>query len=621
MLGKRFWLAFVALSGLLPLLLPWTGAKPRAPLGGTPATGSPGGGLTSPAATGVVHEFDVVDVRTLNLTKYQRYVLSSVEGVVNKDASRLYLVVSDTSSKWLEYLNSTSSGPYSGVELAFDNLSALVDHYQSLGYFQGVVTFDGDDPDEANLASPLAGVYRSLLVPSQVYGEFGGSLPVVTNVTAALADCPSRVAKYRYALEHYYPICNQSAFALFGGDSPGNLRGFIVANDLFTLWQPLYVPTDVPNGWGAPSLDPDPAEERQLFEEFLADTPADSPVFGYMWPDGANEGVVIKLISEANKYLIPADWVENLPFLDHMELPAGYEFAQNRSAPTPPLENKVYVAGVWSDGDNIQYVYGFMRNVLWDSADVPHGQVPTGWTVNPSLYELAPYVLKYFYETATPNDYFLGGLSGKGYCKMDYFTDAGARAKFLTESQELYDLTDITDARIWQLEGSAAEVTRFTNVTGIYDGYGGPFQYQQPRVVGGTPIIMSVGVSNDSSAPVEFVRHLSTVNPQRPLFVFFHLHCWTCTTAIWTRVAHDLQGLAGVEVVRPDVLSQLVQEWGGDEFEGGVAVANAILTFSGLTLLGYAVHREGRPPRGVDPPAIGGVPSPEGAGRSGGREE
>lgn len=556
-----------------------------------------------PASDPAPVPFDVLDVRELGLTTAQRYVLASIEGVVNKDGPRVYVVDSTASAEWLPILNAT---PYHGTLVPLTSFADVVARYVDAGYFHGVVTFNGADPTEANIASPLSGIHRALLVPARVLpaltaslpGYFSTSagavprpadktatmvpvidsatnpapgpaaapalpLPVLVNVTAALEGRTSRVARYQYALDHYYPLANHSAFALFGGGAPKNLRSFIIANNLFTLWQPLYVHTDVPNDWGAPSLDPDPPAERAFFEAFLAATPPNIPIYGYMWPDGANEGVVIRLISAANKFLIPSDWIENLPFLDQMRLPTNATLA-----PPPPetparaLASKTYVTAVWSDGDNIQYVYGFMKQVLWDADDVAHGAVPTGWTVNPSLVDLAPMVLKYYYDSATPHDCFVAGLSGKGYCKMDYFTNATVREQFLQESQALYDRANLTVARVWQLETSAGPVTRQLRVRGIFDGYGGARRYRAPRVVNDVPIVQSIGVGgDDGNATIDFVRDLQVVNPARPLFVYLHLHCWTCRTALWTAIARALADEAGVEIVRPDEFMGLLRQW------------------------------------------------------------
>lgn len=503
------------------------------------------------------YTYEVVDIRSMGLDKYEQYVLASIEGIVNKNESRLFVIDSDYSADWSTILNAS---PYQGNLTTFSNFSELIVNYMS--YFTGAVVFDGDDPDEANLASPLCGVHDCLLVPNQIYSQIPGTPSIIVNVTADLQGLSNRVQRYNWALQNYYPSCNQTAFAMHDGAVPRVLRNFIISESLFTFWMVLYVHTDVPLDWGGSPLDPDPEVDRQVFEAFLNARPSNTVVYGYMWPDGSNEGVVIRLISEANCYLIAATYIENFPFLSRMVLPENYTFTQYRPETYPKLENKVYITGIWSDGDNIQYMYNYMKPQLWDGGGGEgHGAIPTGWTVNPSSITLMPYVLKYYYENATVNDCFVGGLSGKGYCKYDYFTSQSFLEQFVEESNELYTLTDITEGRVWMLEETGNYVTSHTVLKGIFDGYGGGLRLEEPQLVNGVPIIKSMYVQDDISSHVNFIDMVRHFTPGNPQFYFFHLHCWTCNTTTWNSLARQLDAMDNVEVVRPDVLVQLMRQW------------------------------------------------------------
>ncbi len=380
---------------------------------------------------------------------------------------------------------------------------------------------------------------------------------------------------------------------MFNGGAPANLRGFLAANDIFTIWMPLYVHTDVPT----PHLDPDPAPERQLFETILATYPDNTVIYGYMWPDGSNEGVVIKMISESNKYLIASDWIENLAFFSHMVLPAGYQLRQNRTTTVPQLENKIYLTGVWSDGDNIQFVQGFMHDVLWNDAEGTRGQVPTGWEINPSLYTLAPYVIKYYYETASANDYVIAGLSGAGYCKFDYYTNQTALEKFLRLSMDLMNATDMTETRGWQMDQTASVITSIYKLNAIFEGYGGGFQYRAPSIVNGVPIIWPIGIDGGNWQQVpDFITRLHAAVPNQPIFLYALLHCWSYRQTNWTKLVNELEALGYVDVVRPDVLAQLVKQWGGDQGQITLTIINifSICGFVALAALAAGHQKRGR---------------------------
>jgi hypothetical protein len=507
-------------------------------------------------------KFDIIDIRAKVVSFDERLLLSSMEGIVNRNQSKLFLYYSEASTVWLEYLNTTR---YRGYNFTFNVLTEVIDRYGS--FFAGVVSFDSQSYDEINLATPLAGIYNALLVPNSLYSTFRtwypAQYPLIRNISQDLLGKITRVDRYEWAFEHYYPLCNQSAVCLYAGDIAQYMRSFIVKNNLFTLWRVLYVHTDIPLEWGQPALDPDPDEELAFFEQFLADIPVNIPVYGYMWADGANEGEVMRRISAANKYLIAADFFENLPFFSSMQLPDGYKFEQYRPSTYRTLENKIYISGIWSDGDNIQYVYNYMRPYLWTASTPNAGNVPTGWTLNPSLYHLAPYVARFYYENATRNDYFIGGLSGKGYTKMDYYTDQAVMVQFLKESQVLWDLMDMRESRIWQLEKTAQKVVETVDLEGIFDGYLGSLKYMKPRIVDGIPIIKSVGVTGSPDAALEFIQRIRQLNPIRPQFYFFHLHCWLFTAEMWQTLATELTKIDGVVLVRPDELSNLMQQWNG----------------------------------------------------------
>ncbi len=518
--------------------------------------------LGNPHSSSPQQEFDIIDLRGMGLTFDEQLLISSIEGIVNQNQSKVYFMYSEVGELWLEYINSTE---YQGSITSCDNVSQIIDLYAD--YFDGLIVLNSSSYDEVNLASPLAGVYDALLVSHSLYNELSpsslSSFPILKNITADLNGKSNRVERYEYAIEDYYPLCNQSAFAIYAGDIAMHMRSFLIANNLFTFWRVLYVYTEVPLEWGAPALDPDPEEELALFETFLNNTPGNIPIYGFCFPDGSNEGETIRRISENNKYLIAADFFENLPFFHHMILPEGYEFNQYRPETYPNLENKIYVTGIWSDGDNIQYVYNYMRPQLWDGITNTHGEVPTGWTINPSLIDLAPYIMKFYYENATQNDYFIGALSGKGYCKMDFYSNTTIREIFLRESQTYWDSADLREARIWALDESAEDVTSIIDLESIFDGYLGSLHHEDPRVVNGIPIIKSMGVSREIESAFNYLKRMNRINPIRPKFIFLHLHCWLTTTEMWTELAQKIQALDGVELVRPDELSALMKQWDG----------------------------------------------------------
>ncbi|MDR2885221.1 MAG: hypothetical protein LBU95_00370 [Rikenellaceae bacterium] len=87
---------------------------------------------------------------------------------------------------------------------------------------------------------------------------------------------------------------------------------------------------------------------------------------------------------------------------------------QRAPAAAIPSETGVhYVTFLLSDGDNIAYdlwsLQAFYSNTI-------RGTIPMGYTITPSMYDLAPPVaLRWYYDNMTPKDYFVCGPSGSSY--------------------------------------------------------------------------------------------------------------------------------------------------------------------------------------------------------------
>jgi hypothetical protein len=97
----------------------------------------------------------------------------------------------------------------------------------------------------------------------------------------------------------------------------------------------------------------------------------------------------------------------NLSFSAQVPASPGFSFRNNHrvepgSAITP--EKKVYITCIQTDGIGLG---------AWLKPG--RGEIPYAWEVLMNYTWMAPAMAEYFYTLATPNDYFLGCLSGPGY--------------------------------------------------------------------------------------------------------------------------------------------------------------------------------------------------------------
>ena len=146
---------------------------------------------------------------------------------------------------------------------------------------------------------------------------------------------------------------------------------------------------------------------------------------------GPDEFRTVRAVSRAGGAVVASDWASNLDLHSSFDLPQFVQ--QQRRLPPPPPPRAAAaavhtVAFLMSDGDNVQFLLNsFATGAAW-WASPARGQVPMGWTISPSLVDLAPVVAKYIYDSASPQDDLVAGVSGWGYAYPDTQTAPRAAA-------------------------------------------------------------------------------------------------------------------------------------------------------------------------------------------------
>jgi hypothetical protein len=97
----------------------------------------------------------------------------------------------------------------------------------------------------------------------------------------------------------------------------------------------------------------------------------------------------------------------NVSFTSQIPLTPDFKFTNHHTVKpgaTRAAEKKVYIAAVSTDAMGIG---------TWTKPG--RGKIPYSWQVLMNWAWMNPPALQYFYEDKSPNDYFIGGLSGPGY--------------------------------------------------------------------------------------------------------------------------------------------------------------------------------------------------------------
>jgi hypothetical protein len=377
-----------------------------------PITSIPNDNLPNSSDSPEEIDFQAIDIRSWSLTTQQRYLLSSIEGLINLH-NHVFLIDNNNMENYMIALNNSY---YNATYLSINSLEELVNYFSDC--FDGIIIFD-DLPESANVATPLVKIYNATMIHQSLYDTvkmwsgFTGK-PILVNLTElylgqGFNSDSTKATIYNWAFENYFEYCSQEALGMISTSYAGAIRSQLCSEGIFTFWQPMYC--DLPES-EAPDDPKDSDEDLAVFESIIANTPQNMIVYGYMRPYGCNEHPVVSRLSATGKYLVPTDHFQHMPFWKNLPFREDYVFNQTNSRRIEhiPLENKLYIAGIYSDGDNLQYVSNFMRELLWNNV---HGEVPTSYEMSPSILNIAPALAILYYEEMTPNDYFVNGFGVK----------------------------------------------------------------------------------------------------------------------------------------------------------------------------------------------------------------
>ncbi len=506
--------------------------------------------------------FDVVS--SLPSSSDDQLCALSLQGVVNRQQPRIWLPGSNM-SLWLGQL------PSSITQNPVSNWMTLLTKYQS--EIAGLVIYDDTVSDTTftpaenptiNLATTIAGIENGVVVSPTLATTLGAApynFPTLVDLrtnsfTTAAASAGQSVTDYVYSYELSNYVTNGQASnrILIGLQSSiaNSLRDYAVATQAAVIWlDPQATTTDLP-----------------ILDQYLATLQPDSPYMGWWTQEQAG-------VSAGSKYGVPtfaANHAQNLSALTGVHVP----ITPTSPPAAPALANKVYVAMFVSDGDNVEENENLIPTAAkW--GDPARGQVPITWTLQPAMVDLAPLILAYFWNTATPDDALSSGPSGVGYTYPQDWTAilfdgyTSASAPYLQEAG-LRMITVWNDgAPLGGTQYATAYATQMPNLLGLTQEVL-PTSGPNPSIIddaSGTPSLpllgLTVSYGADASALESGIQ--TAVNGWKktsPLFLAVQGdNNETAITPTELRTVAQSFADAGVEFVRGDTLFQLIRMQNG----------------------------------------------------------
>lgn len=491
-------------------------------------------GQLLPSFPAPVQVQDFITLRRQNnpYASAEQYLFASLKGTVNRTKPRIFSYEGDAAGE----------GPYTWLQSLGLSWAEPADKWDLITKYRkeisGLIVYDTAQTHTINLATVLAKSKNALIASPLLVSKLTAppyNLPVLLDLQGKYH---SKLEVYQSLYDTYWPkLDHRLLIGLNPNAQKAALREYAVALGVATIW-----------------LDPKIAGESELLDKFLSTMSPGSPYMGW-WPEEAPG------VNRASKYgiaTIASDWCFNLTVF------SGTSRVINIKPipPKPELKNKIYVAFILSDGDNLQFLEHSMRK-LWNNPD--RGAVPMGWTVSPAMLDAMPGALNYYYQTSTNNDNLISGPSGYGYTYPNTWSDEGLLKQFVAKTEDYNSRAGLRVITVWNTITGGIN----PNVGKMYAGQAKSLLGLTAQNTGGGLTIYDDSLpgmalccnycTNEQAMKDHIGRASAGWDKASPRFVIIQAQPWKgVTPTSFKNVANSLND--DYIVVRPDHLFQLIRE-------------------------------------------------------------
>ncbi|HTY57611.1 MAG TPA: GxGYxYP domain-containing protein [Bacteroidota bacterium] len=463
--------------------------------------------------------FRLADDWTVGGKLAQNAMMISLQGLANREGPALYLLYPDD---WpFTYVNSVLDFYKEKRYYTFRELKTPAEALQALGKSaRGYVVWDTDVRTSLVVAFTAAGLEDAIVVSGEeiALAEKAGlrKLEDFRGTFTGMNDAKI----YAWALERYWGRCSRETIVWLGGEH-GNVMKPAVAD--WGMYRRVFF-SDL-------SCRPSDSAEYALSRRLLAEMKPMSMVMGWHSYAKDLEEEFVTLTSSFGHRVEGLNTLPNLSFSSQIPASPGFVFRNNhhitpgvRVAPGP----KVYVSCIQTDGIGLG---------AWLKPG--RGEIPYAWEVLMNYTWMAPGMAEYFYSMATPNDYFIGCLSGPGYLYPKAVPPSMLPPLIATAREQMKAL----DLRVFEIM-DWSRGSEFEGNTDLPEDIIGKYFGGMPEAIG---FVNGYGpgytfTAKDGRAFVSYDYYLSPVRPE-------------------SDAVADLQELAAINAKRPYFLLVHVREW------------------------------------------------------------
>jgi hypothetical protein len=303
------------------------------------------------------------------------------------------------------------------------------------------------------------------------------------------------------------------------------------------------------------------------------DLAPDSATIG--WGDASQgEDAFVSVSSQAGVRTIPADHARNLAPLSGIR---HSRLTQGAAVDAPEVDPDTHYASfLITDGDNIQWMLGdFQSSTRWFAS--PHrGSVDLGWGISPSLIDVAPSVMRWYYDHAsagTHRDRFVAGPSGGGYlypsmyprAELDLHTARLATSMRRADLRvaQIIDFGSFADTDLWSAYLQRDQIDGLIYLEySRYDTHKGEVVWARGKPVISARTMLWDGLDGADEASVTAELNAAVRDPSSTAgYSVVMWHAWSKTVDSVKNVVDNLA--PHVKVVPPDTLVRMVAAHAG----------------------------------------------------------
>lgn len=362
--------------------------------------------------------------------KEEEWVLAgTLQGIVAQEQAEIYIDNGNAYTVWLEDMKTNYGITFEYVNTVWD----LVDKFKGKLADNGFVQYKRDNTSTVNAATTVSGAMKYVAVDESLV-ETALQHGLVKKLDVSDKD-------EMWALREYGDKLNKNF--IFKQEYKLNaLRDYGPAVKGFYMYE---------SGL---------ADVKEAFDW----TNENGAIMG--WHSDEMSGV--DAASRLGKMTIASDHAHNLSLFS--ALPRE-QLEQKQTKKNGKGAEKVhYVTFIMSDGDNVQWYVNGAPIASKMQGHKEKGKVPFGWSIAPSLVELAPNIMKYSYLNATENDHYVAAVSGAGYINPSVYPEA-ALNHFLKSTNDYMKKADLKYVSILDNAASEAVVDLYAAQEQIQGGY------------------------------------------------------------------------------------------------------------------------------------------------------